>query len=395
MQWSCRCSIALAAFACVTTAVAATQTPPVLQTRPAESAPSARPENQTAQATPVAPSATSILDRGIPLRVELDHGYPSRIGTRVDGHLISPVYRMDHVVLPAGTQVSGIIQSTRPIAAGARFNAWLDGDFTPLATPQLTFDSIRLPNGTVLPLRTVVEERTAKVIQMTPAGKRSIVAQIRQQIQQRKQDALDIISAPGKGDRLRRYVYGQLPYHPQRIWRGTQYDAELLEPLVIPDKSVPMPLVPLGKKAPSGKIQARLTTALTSATTQKGAPVEAVLSRPLLDSTGGRVLLPEGTRISGSVLQVKPAAWFARNGRLRFNFRTLEPVPGAPREPEIQVGAGPSIEGHMTSAEATADQNLSIDSEGGAKAGPPKDQLLAPLLLGVLAISSLDRDRDN
>ncbi|HEY0760364.1 MAG TPA: hypothetical protein VGD59_14025, partial [Acidisarcina sp.] len=46
-------------------------------------------------------------------------------------------------------------------------------------------------------------------------------------------------------------------------------------------------------------------------------------------------------------------------------------------------------------AEATADQNLSIDSEGGAKAGPPKDQLLAPLLLGVLAISSLDRDRDN
>jgi hypothetical protein len=48
----------------------------------------------------------------------------------------------------------------------------------------------------------------------------SIKNQVTEQIKQRKQDALDTVSKPGKADRVRRFLYAQLPYHPQVIWSG-------------------------------------------------------------------------------------------------------------------------------------------------------------------------------
>ena len=54
-----------------------------------------------------------------------------------------------------------------------------------------------------------------------------------------------------------------------------------------------------------------------------------------------------------------------------------------------------SVHGQLTAAEASPEQNLSIDSEGGVKARADKGQLLAPLLLGVLAATSMDRDRNH
>ena len=37
---------------------------------------------------------------------------------------------------------------------------------------------------------------------------------------------------------------------------------------------------------------------------------------------------PRNTHLTGSVLQTKPARWFARNGKLRFTFRQIELQPG-------------------------------------------------------------------
>jgi hypothetical protein len=367
--------------------------PAVLQTRSASSpAPAALPDGTISPALPPAARVSSTLSEGVPLRIQLDGGYPIKVGTPISGHLIADVYSVDHVLLPAKTRVSGVIRATHPVARRARAGAMLNGDFTPLVSADVRFDSLTLSDGQVVAIKCDAVERTAKVIHMTSA-KKSIIGMAKEQIRQRKQDAMDTVTAPGKVDRIRRYVYGQLPYHPQRIWTGTQYDADLTSPLTIPDKVTPLPMVALGNEPPVGTIQARLTTALSSATTQKGSAVEAVLSKPLMDPSGHQVLLAEGTRITGSVLQVKPAAWFARNGRLRFNFRSLEPVEGASRAAGEQAAA--SIHGQMTGAEATADQNLSIDSEGGAKAGADKNKVLAPLILGILAASSMDRDRDH
>ena len=110
---------------------------------------------------------------------------------------------------------------------------------------------------------------------------------------------------------------------------------------------------------------------------------EAVLSKPLFDAAKEHVLLPEGTKLNGIVVQAQPARYWARNGKLRFSFRSVE-VPQAAEAHEVL--------GQVSAAEGMRGENLSIDSEGGAKAGSGKNKLLAPLALGVMAMASMDDD---
>jgi hypothetical protein len=341
-----------------------------------------------------------------------------KLGTRLEGHLIAPVYLVDHQVLPVNTHVSGTIVATHPVRKGARTDALLNGDFTPLATAEVEFDHLTLPNGNVAEIATHVVQRDASVVRMRSAGKRSSIKdKVTEQIKQRKQGALDTVTKPGKSDRVRRYLYAQLPYHPQEIWAGTQYDAELTQPLPIPQHDAPAPLAlhPLGDRMPTGTLEARLTQDLDSATAKDWAPVNAVLTKPLLDPARNEVVLPEGTRLTGFVQQAKPAHWFARNGKLRFTFHQIELPPGfaaqgAPAQAGNQVDPqsqprkqAPShkestpqllsrqIHGQMTAAEAAPGQEISLDSEGGAKAGSGTNKYLEPLALGVLAAFSMDR----
>jgi hypothetical protein len=339
--------------------------------------------------TPATSGSTgTTLPAGVPLRIQLDHGYPLKPGTQLEGHLIAPVYRVDHEVLPANTKVTGSITGKHSVSKGQRADALLNGDFTPLAVPEVSFDHLVLPDGQSLGITTSVTERTATIIHMGGPNKRpSLVGQAKAQVKQMKQDArdtLNTVKGPGKGDRLRRYLYGQLPYHPQRIWTGTQYDADLTQPLTIPERPrQPLPVAILNGKTPTGHIEARLTQDLSSETAKQGTAVEAVLSKPLFDPTNQQVLLPEGTRLSGSVQQAQPAKWFSRNGKLRFTFRKVD----------LPEGTEPvAVHGQMTSAEGGQGQNLSIDQEGGAKAQPDKNKVLAPLVLGLLASNATDRD---
>jgi len=327
---------------------------------------------------------------GVPLRVEIDHRYPLKVGTPLEGHLIAPVYLVDHQVLPVNTHVSGTIVATHPVSKGTRTDALLNGDFTPLAISEVQFDHLTLPNGDVAEIATYAVQRDASVVRMRSPGKRpSIKDQVTEQIKQRKRDTLDTVTKPGKADRVRRFLYAQLPYHPQVIWSGTQYDAELTQPLPIPqqDAPTPLPLQPWGDGPPTGTIEARLTHDLGSSAVKQGASVNAVLTKPLLDPTQKEVILPEGTHLIGSVLQAKPARWFARNGKLRFAFRSIELPAGSE-----QQATEHTVHGLMTAAEAAPGQDVSVDSEGGAKAGSGKNKYLAPLALGVLTAASMDGD---
>jgi hypothetical protein len=93
---------------------------------------------------------------------------------------------------------------------------------------------------------------------------------------------------------------------------------------------------------PTGTLEARSTQPLDSASLRDGAPVNAMLTKPLLDPTQQEVILPEGTHLIGSVLQAKPARWFARYGKLRFTFCQIELQPGllaqeAPAQPSNEI----------------------------------------------------------
>lgn len=322
------------------------------------------------------------IPAGVPLRVEIDHRYRVHAGARVEGHLIAPVEHIDHVVLPVNTRVSGTILGMRRTEEPSRAHALLDGQFTPPAVPAVSFDLIRLSGGVTLPIETAVTERDATVVTMSAGRKPGLRAQARAMIAARRREAIETLHHPNLGDRLEKWIYAQLPWSPPTIWTGTQFDAELTAPVTI---AGPQP-APLPEAAPDGTptgvVEARLLTPLSSATDRHGAPVTAVLTAPLLTPDGKQVLFPEGAKMDGLVTFVRPARWLARNGQLRFTFRSIAREDAAPSV----------IHGQLAAAETSAGAHVELSEEGTARSSSGPGKYLAPLALGVMATSAFDGD---
>jgi hypothetical protein len=141
----------------------------------------------------------------------------------------------------------------------------------------------------------------------------------------------------------------------------------------------------IGNPPPSGSVvHAQLLTPLNSATAKKGEPVEAVISQPLVVSD--KLFLPQGSRIKGSVLQVRPARRLNRNGQLRIVFHQVVPPDGIEQKVEA------SLEG----VEVAKGEHLSLDAEGGAQVTTPRTRYLTTGIAVALAASSTggDHDRD-
>jgi hypothetical protein len=202
------------------------------------------------------------------------------------------------------------------------------------------------------------------------------------------QQVHDLIHNPHKGDWAKQLLYRQLPYHPQCVWAGSQFDAVLREPLRIPaaSASAPMPAA-AAVDLTSGRMQARLTSGVSSASAKRGDPVNAVLVKPFCNAQG-QVMLAGGTPLHGLVLQARPARWFARNGHLRFDFRSIE----TPRSAEA---GQQQIESSLSSIQGQQGQNVVMDSEGGTRAQPDRGRYMAPLVLGGLAAIAAGGDDDD
>ena len=333
----------------------------------------------------VSQSSQSITIRaGVPLRIQIDHHYRVRAGTRIEGHLIAPVYSVDHGVLPVNTRVTGTILGMQRDPQQSRVRALLNGQFTAPAVPAVRFDSLRLPSGATLPIRTSVTERDASVVTMSTRKKKKsgLRARAHSMVQAKKHGILDIIRHPNSDDRIRKLIYSQLPWYPPTIWSGTQYDAELTAPLTIPgSQPSPLPDAPL-HSVPTGIINARLLTPLNSATDHRGTPVVAILTRPLLTPDGKQVVFPEGARMKGIVAVTRRARWFGRNGQLRFTFRSIERNNAVPTV----------IHGQLAAAETASGTHVKINQEGEAKSSSGPGKYLAPMALGAMTASALDSD---
>jgi hypothetical protein len=328
-------------------------------------------------------AAQTTIPAGVPLRIQVDHRYRVRSGTRIEGHLIAPIYSVDHKVFPADTRVSGVIAGTRPAPRKDRVRSLLDGNFVPAGIPQIRFDSLHLPDGATAKIETVVVQRDATVVKMTVNRRRSSLKEMaRQEIENSKREALDTFHHPNVRDRLEKWAYAQLPWSPPMIWTGTQYDAELTAPVEIPG---PAPTrLPQAEVhgTPTGVVEARLTVDLDSAKDKQGAPVTAVLTRPLLSPDGKQVMFPEGAKMEGLVNLAQPARWFARNGRLRFTFRSIE----------AEGSTVSTVHGQLAGAEASGSAKMKISEEGTAATSPGPGKYLAPMALGVLTAASYGDD---
>jgi hypothetical protein len=365
----------------------------VLKQRPAASP-------KTAPAAVPAPVPASIpltVPAGTPLKVALDEEVRIReVGQSVHGKVLEPVYAFDKLLIPTGSEVTGKVSAIDGVSKKMRTFAAMNANFSPNHDVKVEFDELHLADGRKIPLQTVVSP-TSGVLQFVPAGEKEKqgvknagknlasrkVSEMRQEAKRQWETTKQQIHEPGKMHRLERLAMAQMPYHPQYLDSGTGFNADLQQPLDFGSEPLrPESLSAVGTPPPAGSVvHAVLLTPLNSATTKKGAPVDAVISQPLVVSD--RLFLPQGSHLRGSVLQVRPARRLSRNGQLRIVFHQVVPPNGL----EAKVEA--SLEG----VEVAKGENLTLDSEGGAQVTAPKTRYLTTAIAVALATSSVS-DRD-
>jgi len=212
----------------------------------------------------------------------------------------------------------------------------------------------------------------------------------------------DLVRGPDKKEKVEDYLMAKLPYHPQYVRKGTRFDAELLDPLSFGSEPVPAGALALvGTEPPAGSVaHARLVTPLDSASSRQGQMVEAVLAEPVF-SADHRLVLPEGTRLEGTVVKAKRARWFHRSGQLRFRFREID----LPAEVARLRAVAPAATGRLAqeklkmraqaslqAAESTGKAPLKVDSEGGVQAQESKTRFLAAAAAVMIASRAADND---
>ena len=358
---------------------------PVLKHRPAESSETPKPiiKENIDLTVPKGTALQVVLDREV--RVQ-------EVGQRIHGRLVEPVYAFDKLVLPIGTEVAGQIAQIESVSAGRRTLAALDANLTPTRKITVEFTELLLRDRTHIPIQTSVVPGSGQVIRFVAAsesqkrkGVKDVVTekerQAKEEARRQFDSAMQQVKEPGKLHRLERYVVAQFPVHPQYIDAGTMYFAELRKALEFGSE----PLTPeiaasMNAEIPEGTmVHARLMTPLNSASSQKGTEVEAVLSRPLVND--GKLILPQGSELRGSVVQVKPARHWKHNGQLRFVFRDLV----------LPNGIESKVEAMVQGVQSGRADNLQLDAEGGAEAKTSKTRYLrSGIAVGLAAATHED-----
>jgi hypothetical protein len=351
-----------------------------------------------------APSQSVALSvpKGTPLQVALDQEIRvKRVGQPIHGRIVEPVYSFDRVVVPIGSEVTGQVTKIGQISGAKRTAAALDADFTPEREVEVNFDDLVLADGRHFHLQSSVAPGSGQVIRFVAATegkekKKSVkdtatekTKQAKEQARQQWDNAMKQLKTPGRMHRLKRYVEAQLPVHRQYIPAGTVYFAELTAPVDFgAELMTPQMAVSIGGPLPPGSVvHARLITPLTSASTQNGDAVEAVISQPLRDGEG-HLIVPQGSRLKGAVRQVQPARRMKKNGQLRIAFQQLIPPDGIAEK----------VEATLEGVQSGKDANVKLDSEGGAEATTPKTRYLATAVALTLAAASAgggENDVDN
>jgi hypothetical protein len=344
------------------------------------------------------------IPSGSPLSVELLRHSPMKAGEPLAGRLLYPVFIENRIAIPAGSILYGRVIRLDPDRS-RRIHSRLRGDFTPFRTPVVQFDHVVIEDGAPQAIVCDSAKDGVLILRLSPAPvqKGSFV---RRQLSEAKQEVIEmaaVFTAPGRGDRLVHFIYGQLPYHPQRIETGTTWTAELAQPLRVQrneDPSVglvdpplaaakdpvsgqpPDPGKPPQKQAPEWQLRAYLQRTISSAKDKPGDTFEAYVAEPVFNPDHALVV-PEGSLLVGEITQAKPARSFGRQGKLRFHFKELR----------FPTGFSQPVEGLLAGADSDKSANLQIDPEGGIEARV-QNRVVAPLILGLLAGRAFDTDEN-
>ncbi len=363
-----------------------------LKVRPAEEQHPA----DTRQVMTTAPLVTVPMNvsAGTPIKVALDSEVRvETVGQLIHGKTTEPVYAFDKLLIPAGTAVNGKIVAIDGVPKMVRVKNALNANFSPVRNVRLHFDELVMADGHHVPIQTVASPAPNEILQFVSASdkgekkrkpaetassevseaKHEIKRQLNKQVNQRWSNLKRQVREPVKT--VKNYAIAQSPVHRQYLHAGTSFNADLLQPLDFGTEAVkPEALTSVGAPPPSGSVvHARLVTPLNSSTTKKGEPVEAVITEPLV--VADHLILPEGSVIKGSVVQVQPARRLSRNGQLRILFHEVAPPNGIEQKVEASLEAVAVAKG----------AHLKLDAEGGAQVTTPRTRYLTTGIAVALA----------
>jgi hypothetical protein len=341
-------------------------------------------------------AASMQLPATVPLSVELVQHVPMKSGEPLEGRLLYGIYVDNRLLLPAGTIVRGrVVQLDSD--RSRRIHSRLRGDFTPFHIPVVRFDQMVLPDGNRLAIATGAAKDGAQILSLSPPpGKkrRSFIGQQIEDEKQRVKSAVALFTAPGRGDRLVQFIYGQMPYHPERIETGTAWTVVLARPL---DLTVRLP-ENAGAPAFEGqtakaagspaelqnreewRLRAYLQRTISSTNGKPGDTFQAVVAEPVF-SPQHDLVVPEGSVLVGEITQAKPARSLGRQGKLRFRFKELR----------LPSGFSQPVTGTLAGINSTKSASLEMDPEGGVQP-QSRNRVLAPLVLTLLAGRAFDDD---
>lgn len=347
----------------------------------------------------LAQSATIPIPAGTPLPVKLNRHVPMKVGEPLQCALLYPVYAQNKLLIPAGSIARGSVVALRDDRS-RRIHARLWGDFTPYRIPVVRFDQLMLPDGLTKLIVSQTATDGAPVLHLsTPKSSRSRAFIVRQidGLKDSAKQSIAFFTAPGREDRLVQLFYRQLPYHPQRIETGTLWTVTLAKPIALPPyrtagpsgiaQSVTRSETPAVSTATSGTqtprtwhLNAYLKQTISSRSGKRGNTFEAVVAEPVFNRDH-TIAVPEGSVLLGTITQSKPARYFGRSGKLRFDFRELE-FPNAPTQ---------HVLGTLAGVDAGKSMHLNIDSEGGVQSRP-QNRVVVPVVLTFLGGRALDND---
>lgn len=333
-----------------------------------------------------------VVPAGVPLEISIDRRLTVRhIGEPVQAHLVRAIWAFNQEVIPEGTQLTGRVVRLDPVPTQRRVRSIMSGDFTPLRDPIVVFEKLYFPDGRVVPIETIPASATGPVVRTdsltAPQPRDSIAGKtvefVRTGLINARAEVVNAWKSDGKWDRLQQAGYSYLPYHPQFIPKRTQVAVELKNPLTFGtvdiesihgDSAMLMPVDSI--------INARLVSEVAS-TSQPGTPVEAIVSEPLY--INGRLMLPEGTRLLGTIVDSQAAAYWRRGGRVRFSFQWME-LP-----PQIQSSRRMfRLQAILAGVNTQRISNVKVDPEGGTRSVESFTRFLAPALKGLIGMQVFD-----
>jgi hypothetical protein len=337
------------------------------------------------------------LAAGTPLALRIDQHLPMRNGQPIRAQLMYPVYGNDKLLLPKDTIVTGSVTELRSDRS-RRIRAILGGDFTPFHKPVVRFTSFVLADGTSIPFVSGDAIDGAPIFRAvaSPPAKGGFIHRQFDDLLSVARSDVAIITAPEKADRFVQFIYSQIPYHPQRIEKGTAWTIETAHSVELPAEPAPPALAvvvppkhhfweeplppadPIKLDSGSWIVQANLDEPLSSETSKDGQEIKATVAEPIFNPDH-TIAIPQGSTLIGAVTRAKPSRKFGRTGVLTFSFRQLQ-IPNAETR---------TVETRLAGADSPRD--IALNSEGQAKS-KPQDKISLPILLALLASRPLDRD---